>query len=322
MKSINQLTEFYYTTLYPRIIQLEQKRKEIRFRITVIFIILASLGVSLFYFLTDKLQHTNLFITLFFVISFLASNAFIVKFLAKDYIFSFKTQIIEPLLKEIEPTLTYNPADKIQQQTFVKSELFKEPIERYNGSDYVSGSIDGVAIRFCDLCVEKKEQDSKGHTNHTKNFQGLFLVTSFNKHFFKSTIILPDFAQNLFGSLVGAWFQSNNFTREQLIKMDDPEFEKEFVVYASDSIEAHYILSHSMMQRILDLKKKSKRALYISFEEGEMYLGISYEKALFTPSLSSSLLEYKVALEYIKTLHFALAIVTELKLNERLWSKR
>jgi hypothetical protein len=52
-----------------------------------------------------------------------------------------------------------------------------------------------------------------------------------------------------------------------------------------------------------------------------MYLAISYEKELFTPSIFKSLVEYKVALEYIKTLQLTLAIVTELKLNERLWSK-
>lgn len=322
MKSINQLTDFYYTTLYPHILELEKKRKDIVFRIAVISIILGSLSLSLFYFFTEKLEHISLPVSLFSALSFFAINAFLVKFLAKDYIASFKIQIIQPLLKEIDPTLDYNPTDKINEQTFVNSELFKEPIERYSGSDLVKGNIDGVAIRFCDLNVEKKEQDSKGHTKHTKIFQGLFLISSFNKHFFKSTIILPDFAQSLFGSLVGGWLQSNNFTRAGLIKMDDPEFEKEFVVYASDPIEAHYILSHSMMQRILNLKKRSKRPLYLSFKEGEMYLAISYEKALFEPSLMRSLVEYKVALEYIQTLHIAFAIITELKLNEKLWSKR
>jgi hypothetical protein len=103
--------------------------------------------------------------------------------------------------------------------------------------------------------------------------------------------------------------------------MDNPEFEKEFVVYGTDQIEARYILSHSMMQRILELKKKTAKPLYLSFKNGQMYLAISYEKELFTPSIFKSLVEYKVALEYIKTLQLTLAIVTELKLNERLWSK-
>ena len=41
--------------------------------------------------------------------------------------------------------------------------------------------------------------------------------------------------------------------RQKLIKMDNPEFEKEFVVYSDNPIKARYILTHSLMQRILKL---------------------------------------------------------------------
>ena len=103
--------------------------------------------------------------------------------------------------------------------------------------------------------------------------------------------------------------------------MDDPEFEKEFVVYGSDQIEARYILTHSMMKRILDLKKRTGRPVYISFVNGQMNLAIEYDKDLFEPSVFRSLLEYKVAMEYVKTLQLTIAIIEELKLNQRLWSK-
>ena len=65
----------------------------------------------------------------------------------------------------------------------------------------------------------------------------------FNKNFQGRTIILPDFAQNAFGDFIGSWLQSKNQAREELVKMDNPDFEKEFVVYSNDQIEARYILS-------------------------------------------------------------------------------
>jgi len=322
MKTISQLTDFYYKTLYPQILELEKERKALKERMIKLAVFIGLIAFMLFYFLTDKLHRIDSFVLVLFTISLLGLASFIYKFMTKDYASSFKLQIIEPLIKEIDENLRYNPTYKIDQQTFVNSEIFKEKIDRYNGNDYVSGSIDGVQISFSDLHVEKEEKDSKGRSNYRTIFQGLFIVTSFNKYFSNSTIILPDSAQSLFGSLIGSWLQSNNFSRSQLVKMDDPEFEKEFVVYGTDQIEARYILSHSMMQRILELKKKTAKPIYLSFKDEQMNLAVAYDKDLFEPSVFSSLLEYEVAMEYIKTLQLTLSLVTELKLNEKLWSKR
>lgn len=104
--------------------------------------------------------------------------------------------------------------------------------------------------------------------------------------------------------------------------MDNPEFESAFVVYSNDQIEARYILSHSLMEKLLSFKNKSTRPIHTSFRANHIYMAISYDKDLFEPSIFRSLLEHKVAMEYVKTLHLAVGIVEELKLNQKLWSKR
>jgi hypothetical protein len=43
---------------------------------------------------------------------------------------------------------------------------------------------------------------------------------------------------------------------------------------------------------------------------------------MFEPSVFSSLLEYKTAMEYVDTLHLVTGIIGELKLNEKIWSKK
>lgn len=103
--------------------------------------------------------------------------------------------------------------------------------------------------------------------------------------------------------------------------MDNPDFEKEFVVYATDQIEARYILSPSLMSRILLYKKQTGEDILISFTHSSIHLAIAYNKDLFEASLFHSLLDYKIALEYTQTLYLAVGIVEELKLNTRLWSK-
>jgi hypothetical protein len=46
-----------------------------------------------------------------------------------------------------------------------------------------------------------------------------------------------------------------------------------------------------------------------------------FNKDRFEPSVFHSLLKYKIAMEYVQTLHLAIGIVEELKLKQKLWSK-
>lgn len=169
--------------------------------------------------------------------------------------------------------------------------------------------------------LKKKHKDSKGRTKYSTIFQGLFIIANFNKNFQGRTIVLPDLAQNSFGDIIGSWLQSKNAARDELVKMDNPTFEKEFVIYSTDQIEARYILSHTLMQNLLNFKQKTKHDISISFVKNNIHLAINYGKDLFEPTVFKSLLNDEITKEYIETLVLALSTVEELKLNERLWSK-
>jgi len=73
------------------------------------------------------------------------------------------------------------------------------------------------------------------------------------------------------------------------------------------------------MEKILIFKKKTKHKVYISFKQNHIHIAIEYGKDLFEPTIFYSLLDYKIAMEYISTLHLAIGIVEELKLNQKLW---
>ncbi len=77
-----------------------------------------------------------------------------------------------------------------------------------------------------------------------------------------------------------------------------------------------------MMERLLDFKKKTAHDIHISFVDNHLHLAIDYGKDLFEPTVFTSLLDEKLTKEYINNLYLAVSIVEELKLNERLWSKR
>ncbi|MDX1295094.1 MAG: DUF3137 domain-containing protein [Sulfurimonadaceae bacterium] len=319
MKSISDLTDFYYEELYGDLKELDEQREKIAKKLIFIFIILVIAAAAIMLVIFNESGGFNDGI-IFVGFAAAAIGAFIKKFMTADYTDSFKLKIIKPLIHAIEDDLIYTPKDCVSETLFKRSKIFRHRIDRYNGNDLVTGHIDGVKMRFSDVHAEYKTKDSKGRTSWHTIFNGLFIVAEFNKHFKGKTIVLPDQAEKLFGSLIGKWLQSKNVTREKLIKMDDPAFEKSFVVYGSDQIEARYILTHSMMKRLLDFKKRSKENIFISFVGSNIHIAISGGDR-FEPAVFKSLLSYKQAMAYIATLKLAIGIVEDLKLNERLWSK-
>ncbi len=318
MKSTSELTDYYYNVLHGDLLELEDERKKIRNKIAIyifIVIMISLIIIDSLHMFHNHQIHSGLFIIIF--IAFGVST-YIYKHTIKDYVLNFKFRIIAPLIKAIDENLQYRASSHLSSHLFDRSELFKRTHDRYSGNDLVKGSIDDIPLQFSDVHAEYKTKNSKGGSQWHTIFQGLFIVADFNKHFKGTTLILPD----TFGSLIGGWLQSQNSSYGELMKMDDPEFEKHFVVYGSDPIEARYLLTPSMMKRIVDFKNRSKQELYISFKSEQIHIAIAYNKDLFEPSVFSSLLDYKSAMEYIKTLHLAVGIVQELKLNQKLWSKQ
>ncbi len=321
MKSTSELTDFYYKELYPSLSELEKRRTNILSQLkwyggmgAVVFL-LAAMWMGKNFGLLHPLM-------MGIVIGFIAIAGITYRFMREGYAEDFKEKVITPLIGAIDPHLLYNPSFMISQHLFERSHLFNQKVDRYSGNDYVKGSIDGVPIEFSDIHAEYQTKDSKGRTQWHTLFRGLFLVAEFNKHFKSKTVILPDQAEKSFGSLIGGWLQSINFSRDDLIRLDNPEFEKHFVVYGNDPIEARYILSHSMMKRILDFQRKLTHPLFISFVHNHIHIGIGTKKDLFEPAILTSLLDYKQAIEYINTLRYTIGIIEELKLHEKLWSKK
>jgi len=300
---------------------MEAERRRIADKVLILNVIGGIL--MFFYFL--------LFFIIFFFVLILAIPTVILwvylyQKYTKGYVSEFKTKVIYKVIKFIDENLEYNPASCISRETYYASKLFQRSVDRYNGDDLVYGYVDKTKIVFSELHTEYESQhtDSKGHTSRQYHtiFRGIFFTADFNKNFIGETVVLPDTAQKMFGSWLGNILQSWNFTRDQLIKLEDPEFERLFAVYGTDQVEARYILSTSLMQRIVEFKKKTRRDIRLSFINNKVYVAISYNKNLFEPKLFKTLLDFNVIREYYEDLMLAVSIVDELNLNTRIWSKQ
>ncbi|MDD4294617.1 MAG: DUF3137 domain-containing protein [Candidatus Omnitrophica bacterium] len=308
MKTVSELTQAYKEKLYPHLQILEDERKKITQNLYVIFVPIMIGAV----WITIAVKHPiGIFLGL------IVGGA-VTYFLTREYRINFKVKIVAKIIEFIDPDFIYIPNNRISEDKFVQSKLFGR-FNRYRGDDYVKGKVGDTEIEFSELHVAY--HTSNGKNSHTKPvFDGLFVIAEFNKNFKGKTIVLPDKAEKMFGGL-GNFFQKANWMRGDLVKLEDTEFEKLFVVYSDDQIEARYILSTSFMQRIKDFRKKANKKIYISFVDTKIFVGIRYRKNLFEPNVFKTILDIKPIIDYYRDLRLAVDIIEDLKLNVRIWSK-
>ncbi|MCU0570817.1 MAG: DUF3137 domain-containing protein [Oculatellaceae cyanobacterium Prado106] len=151
-------------------------------------------------------------------------------------------------------------------------------------------------------------------------FKGLFFVADFHKSFQGITTVVPDHTERFLGH-VAQDFQSLNQRQGQLVRLEDPEFEKLFAVYSTDQIEARYLLSTRLMQKLVDFTRQMRRDTSISFVNDKIYIAIHFDEDLFEPKLFTPM-DFTPVREYFDTLQLMIGIVEELKLNRRIWMKR
>ena len=183
-------------------------------------------------------------------------------------------------------------------------------MDSFASDDLVRGRIGATPFEAAD--VQARYTTGSGKNRKTWDvLRGLYLRLDFNKHLRGRTIVEPESAP--------AWRMGGR-AGLQKVKLEDPDFERRYAVFSSDPVEARYVLTPLLMERVLSLEAQAGHSLYLAFLGNHVHLAVHYGAALFEPSLLTSV-SYEAVVEMAR--HFGLAevIVSELDLNVRIWSK-
>jgi len=309
---------FYESKLVQKLSELEKDRKKIIKCFYIVGLVTVAVAALALLIIQHVVAAIAALILGLLVVYFLTNQPY------REFKHKFKSNVIADIVSFVDPNLHYQPYQSISEKRYMESQLFRQRVDRYKGDDYINGSVGKTSLEFSELHTQYKTitTDSKGRTQthwHTI-FKGLFFSADFNKNFHGQTFVLPDTAQNLLGKF-GQALQSWGASHGQLVKLEDPDFEKAFVCYSSDQTEARYILSPALMQRILALRNKAGREIHLSFVGSHVYVAISYHKELFEPSLFSNLLKFKETQAFFDDMRLAIGVVEDLNLNTRIWTK-
>lgn len=275
----------------------------------------------------------------------LYTTIFEINFAYKKLYSDGEEKILLAILKKVAIGFQYQIQGKIENEAISNSKLFtKEPEIINQGNGLLIGKVgkNKVIIGNIEVYIAPGKIQSilswvpfglygimlykllkpwftfKSAEESFPDFLGMFVVMDFNKDLKGTTVILPDKIEGKIGYLAKI-VQSLNFGRDELVNLEDPEFEKEFVVYSTDQIEARYILSTSFMERVTALKRKINRSIMLSFHKDKIYVAVRHPYGFFSLPENKNLVISNALELFYEDITTAMGIVEDLDLNTNIW---
>jgi hypothetical protein len=240
------------------------------------------------------------------------------------YRHSFKKNVVPIALRTIDNSLEIDYANGLSESDFIYSQLFNKEPDRYRSEDQVSGMAGKTKFSFSELHAEYKTvtQTKNGRQEHWHTIlKGIVFYADFNKNFNGVTVVRP----KDMGAALGAWISKAmpifSSSGKELIQLENPQFNSEFVTYSTDQVEARYILTPAMMERLYELNKRCSYTISVSFIDSSVFIAFPLNKDYFEPPVHKSLLDPNFLNEDIEVIRFMYSIIKDLDLNTRIWTK-
>lgn len=228
-----------------------------------------------------------------------------------DYLQRYKTEVFANLCEQHFPELRYDPKGYIGYDIFDALQLFEHTSDWYRSEDYFSGRQGKTDVRFAEVHAKRERtrmRDGRLEKYNETFFHGLVFIADFHKHFHCTARLVP--------------------TRQKLPKvrgqaqvvLEDPDFQERFQTVASDQTDIRYLLSTSMMQRFMHLARRYPN-FRARFADDELTLVLPDQREHFEPSLYRPAGSQDQISRFVTDIEALLAIVDELDLNTRIWSR-
>ncbi|WP_291529151.1 DUF3137 domain-containing protein [Bacteroides sp. UBA939] len=222
----------------------------------------------------------------------------------------YKEKVVDEIIRSFCPGATFSPHSGVDESVFRNCGLFISP-DRYHAEDLITGCLDKTSFVCSEVhAEERRTRSTKNGVQHywVDIFKGFLFIADFHKEFRGKTTVVRDslFKFNMGGSRV---------------KLENPEFEKVFDVFSTDQIEARYLITPAMMDRMLKLDNTFDKGITLSFRNSTILVAIPDSKNRFEVSVWSPLNNLNTLKSDFAVLQSLLAIVDELNLNTRIWSK-
>lgn len=186
-----------------------------------------------------------------------------------EYVENYKDKIIKNFVEHINHNLNYNKIGrkgiiKLYQEANFKDKQFNS----FSIDDYINGyNEDGTSIELCNIALENVNE--KGEFLNLI-YEGIFSITQLNNYISEEIRIKKN-----------QYIIKNNCNK---IEMDSKEFEKYFDVYSNSDIITMEILTHDIMEELVQFYDKYKIKFEIVIKNYNIYIRFD-TGAVFEPNI-------------------------------------
>lgn len=230
----------------------------------------------------------------------------------------YKSSIIVPLLKEIDKYIIYSKERSIADK---HKELLTPALK--SGEDLIEFEVDGVRVDFGELTSEFKIDGKVIDTKH------IVCVARFNKNLTNHTLVTlgSKHTQMIFSNMLNSkdLLEKSLDYPPKLIDLDNQAFNDTFATYTNDEVEARYILTHTMMDRLIELKDRFSFVTF-AFKNDKIIFSTQVVHGLLSTSFGYDLFDYTIHSDiYTQTkkhhdmVNEVADIVKTLQLDSRIW---
>jgi Protein of unknown function (DUF3137) len=208
-----------------------------------------------------------------------------------------RNQITARFAKALGSRFMILPNGGISEADFVESHLFNGLLRSFHGSNHLRGQVGQVKLELSEIHVRTET----GQRQARALFDGLWIIATFPNSFRTKTLIQP-VTDDL--ESVQPGFRT--------VKLEEGAFTRLFDVRAEDSVEAQYVLSSRLLNRIKDFHDDGERDAFFAFHDQRLQIGIA-QANLTGPAFAQALLE---------ALDLTVGLVRELEANTFIWNRQ
>ncbi len=265
--AIRRIDAFYDTTLAPKLVAIDDRRRQVRWLIVksmlvvvppILFLVAGDLLDGILPFHSNAVSVVAGFLWLAASVVFALMKYLLPGIAAyANYRSRFKQDIVPEIFRAVCPTAVYEPLQGIAEAVFDAPGLFNTR-GAFSCDDRVRGRIGQTPFEVSEVGRAYTTGSGK-HSRSYVVFRGLFFHLDFARLLNGVTLVDPEKAQS---HQIGE--------REGLtpVPFDHPAFETEFKVYTSNETETRALLTPAMMDALLALRRQAGKPVFLAFKGG------------------------------------------------------
>lgn len=190
--------------------------------------------------------------------------------------------VIKDVIGERIDIEDYSPSKYINSE-FVKKCSILPNYDRINGSDYISGKYKGVEITYCDLHLEREHRERENGrttTTYRTNFKGPVILVDLGKEIEGYVRIkerkTPRKESNFLSDIFSGAAEAIGIkTDDEIIEVENVEFNNQFEIKSNNHHMAFYILTPDFMEKIVDADTMAQGYTNLLFKKKRVVITIN-----------------------------------------------